>query len=37
MSVVVTGATGHLGRLVIDGLLASGVDGQTIVAGGRRP
>ena len=37
MSVVVTGATGHLGRLVIDNLLASGVPGETIVAGGRRP
>lgn len=37
MSVVITGATGHLGRLVIDHLLASGVPGETIVAAGRRP
>lgn len=37
MSVVIAGATGHLGRLVIDHLLSSGVPGETIVAGGRRP
>ena len=36
MSIVVTGATGHLGRLVIEDLLAGGVAAQTIVAGGRR-
>ncbi|MBT0993829.1 SDR family oxidoreductase [Cellulomonas sp. DKR-3] len=36
MSVVVTGATGHLGRLVVEGLLAAGVAPGEIVAGGRR-
>lgn len=33
MSVVVTGATGHLGRLVVEGLLEAGVD--DVVAGAR--
>lgn len=33
MSVVVTGATGHLGRLIVEGLLDADVD---VVAGGRR-
>ncbi|MCX3061078.1 SDR family oxidoreductase [Streptomyces beihaiensis] len=32
MSIVVTGATGHLGRLVIDGLLATGVPAGDIAA-----
>ncbi|MGW6355756.1 SDR family oxidoreductase [Streptomyces sp. NPDC055092] len=32
MSIVVTGATGHLGRLVIDGLLAAGVPAERIAA-----
>lgn len=35
MSVVVTGATGHLGRLVVQELLARGVAGPHIVATGR--
>lgn len=37
MSVVVTGATGHLGRLVVEHLIARGTDPATIVATGRRP
>lgn len=36
MSVVVTGATGHLGRLVVEGLLEAGVAPDEVVAGGRR-
>ncbi|KIF76157.1 quinone oxidoreductase [Streptomyces sp. 150FB] len=32
MSIVVTGATGHLGRLVIDSLLATGVPAGEVVA-----
>ncbi|MFV0128360.1 SDR family oxidoreductase [Streptomyces sp. HMX112] len=32
MSIVVTGATGHLGRLVIDALLAAGVPADTVAA-----
>ncbi|MFE2990980.1 SDR family oxidoreductase [Streptomyces sp. NPDC059262] len=32
MSIVVTGATGHLGRLVIDGLLTAGVPAERIAA-----
>src|SRR4051812_32812145 len=36
MSVVVTGATGPFGHLVVESLLASGVPGEQIVAGGRR-
>jgi NAD(P)H dehydrogenase (quinone) len=36
MSVVVTGATGHLGRLVVEHLLAAGVPADQIVATGRR-
>lgn len=36
MSIVVTGATGHLGRLVVDRLLARGVAAEQVVAGGRR-
>lgn len=35
MSYVVTGATGHLGRLVIDGLLDRGVPAGGIIAAGR--
>lgn len=37
MSLVVTGATGHLGRLVVESLLSSGVPAGDIVAGARRP
>jgi NAD(P)H dehydrogenase (quinone) len=36
MSVVVTGATGHLGPLVVTHLLAGGMPADQIVAGGRR-
>jgi NAD(P)H dehydrogenase (quinone) len=35
MSLVITGATGHLGRLVIEHLLGQGVPAQEIVAAGR--
>ena len=35
MSVVITGATGHLGRLVVEGLLDTGVPAGEIVAAGR--
>lgn len=35
MTLVITGATGHLGRLVIEQLLSRGVQPSTIVAGGR--
>lgn len=35
MSLVVTGATGHLGRHVVESLLARGVAADQIVAGGR--
>jgi len=35
MSLVITGATGHLGRLVIEHLLDQGVPAQDIVAAGR--
>lgn len=35
MTIVVTGATGHLGRLVVESLLAKGVEPAEIVAGGR--
>jgi len=35
MSIVVTGASGHLGRLVIESLLARGVAAERIVAGTR--
>lgn len=37
MSLVVTGATGHLGHLVVEELLARGVDPHTVVAAGRNP
>lgn len=36
MTIVVTGATGHLGRLTIESLLAKGVKADDIVAAGRR-
>ncbi len=36
MSVVVTGATGHLGRLVVEELLAAGMPPEDVVAAGRR-
>ncbi|KQO02962.1 MULTISPECIES: SDR family oxidoreductase [unclassified Arthrobacter] len=35
MTIVITGATGHLGRQVVEQLLARGVDPSTVVAGGR--
>lgn len=35
--IAVTGATGHLGRLVVSTLLSKGVDPETIVAAVRRP
>ncbi len=35
MSIVVTGATGHLGRATVESLLARGVPAGEIVAGGR--
>ena len=36
MSIVVTGATGHLGRLTVEALLRRGVPAGKIVATGRR-
>jgi NAD(P)H dehydrogenase (quinone) len=36
MTIVVTGATGQLGRLIVEGLLANGVPASDIVAGGRK-
>ena len=36
MSVVVSGATGHLGRLVVEELLARGVPATQLFAAGRR-
>lgn len=36
MTIVVTGATGHLGRLAVESLLARGVAADEIVAAGRR-
>ncbi|CAN5605386.1 SDR family oxidoreductase [soil metagenome] len=36
-SIVVTGATGHLGGLTVEALLARGVDPATITATGRNP
>jgi NAD(P)H dehydrogenase (quinone) len=35
MSIVVTGATGHLGRLIVEALLRDGTPASEIVAGGR--
>ncbi|AZS38270.1 Quinone oxidoreductase 2 [Microbacterium lemovicicum] len=37
MTMLITGATGHLGRLVIDSLLRRGVPADQIVAGARTP
>ncbi|WP_160050129.1 MULTISPECIES: KR domain-containing protein [unclassified Nocardiopsis] len=37
MTIAVTGATGHLGRLTIEHLLTRGVGRQEIVAFGRNP
>ncbi|MGA1838000.1 SDR family oxidoreductase [Herbiconiux sp. 11R-BC] len=37
MTIVVTGATGHLGRLAVEHLLARGVPASGIVAAGRNP
>ena len=37
MTILVTAATGHLGRLVIDRLIARGADASDIVAGVRTP
>lgn len=37
MTTIVTGATGHLGRHIIESLLRAGVAPSDIVAGGRRP
>jgi NAD(P)H dehydrogenase (quinone) len=36
MTIVVTGATGQLGRLIVEGLLDAGVPASDIVAGGRK-
>jgi NAD(P)H dehydrogenase (quinone) len=36
MSIVVTGATGHLGRLAVEALVQRGVPGADVVATGRR-
>jgi len=36
MSIIVTGATGHLGRLAVESLLKRGVPGEQIVATGRK-
>ncbi|WP_291474773.1 hypothetical protein [Corynebacterium sp.] len=37
MTILVTAATGHLGSLVIDRLIARGADASDIVAGVRTP
>ncbi|QWT24608.1 SDR family oxidoreductase [Subtercola sp. PAMC28395] len=37
MSIVVTGATGHLGHLIVESLLARGVAPGDIIAAGRNP
>jgi NAD(P)H dehydrogenase (quinone) len=36
MSIVITGATGHVGRLVVESLLRRGVPAEQIIATGRR-
>ncbi|WP_024286221.1 SDR family oxidoreductase [Cellulomonas sp. KRMCY2] len=36
MTVIVTGATGHLGRLIVEDLLAGGLPADQVVAAGRR-
>jgi len=36
MSIIVTGATGHLGRLAVESLLKRGVPAEQIVATGRK-
>jgi NAD(P)H dehydrogenase (quinone) len=36
MSIVITGATGHLGHLVVESLLSRGVPAEEIIATGRR-
>lgn len=35
MTILITGSTGHLGRLVVDALLARGADPSAVVAGAR--
>ncbi|MCT6953432.1 NAD(P)H-binding protein, partial [Salmonella enterica] len=37
MTILVTGASGHLGRLVVERLLARGAAASDIVAGARTP
>jgi NAD(P)H dehydrogenase (quinone) len=37
MSIVVTGASGHLGRLIVTALLEAGANPAEVVAGARRP
>ncbi|MET0871615.1 MAG: NAD(P)H-binding protein, partial [Paeniglutamicibacter terrestris] len=37
MTILVTGATGQLGRLVVEALLEKAVPADQIVAGGRNP
>lgn len=37
MSLIVTGATGHLGRLIVEHLIEHGVEPESIIAAGRNP